>query len=266
MAIVFPGIVTQFQVQLLPAPKCFRSSCYIFRKDQYREVFTWALDLTPTLDEDTEIIGVCRYPEGIDELCFILSFITMKGSPEAARDALLRAHKSRPKGAIQELFCQEDYLDQLYATEVREYPGNRRWLAENTFIQNDADVVTALEDICTRLPDRRFVVLWYALFPQSRRKLPDMAFSLQSDHYVGTYAIYEDADDDEECSAWLRGAVEKLEPVSLGSFTGESDFAFRKGKYWGDDQAEKLTQIRQRWDPEGQICAPLGYGKLEYIH
>ncbi|OJJ96390.1 hypothetical protein ASPACDRAFT_47159 [Aspergillus aculeatus ATCC 16872] len=253
----FPGIATRFLVQLLPAPKVFRSSGYIYPKNKYTEAFNWILALTPAFDKDTEIVAVCRYPEGIEEICFTVYFIAMKDSVDAAWGALLPAQQTRPEGTVREWFCREDSLEQEYANEVSAYPGDRRWVVDNAFIENEADVAAVLEQVCMSLPDRRFVVLWYPLAPQSRRRLSDMAFSLQSDHYVGTYAIYESESDDERCRSWIQDTAEKLEPFRVGSFSGEADFQARVVKCWGDKEFARLTQVRQRWDPEERFCGPL---------
>ena len=242
----FPGVVTRFLVELLPAPKVFRSSGYIFAKAQFLEVFNWVIGLKSTLDEDTEISAVCNYPDGSDEVCFMVSFITMKDNDEAASNALLPAHETRPKGAIQEWFCQEDSLEKEYGNILSIYPGSRRWFADNAFI-NDADMAAVLEKVCLSLPDRHCVVLWYPLAPQSHRQLPEMAFSLQSDHYIGTYAICASESDDEKCRSWVRETAKKMEPFRTGSFSGETDFQFR---------IAKLTGIQQRWDPDGRMCGP----------
>ncbi|KAJ6021714.1 FAD binding domain protein [Penicillium herquei] len=252
----FPGIVTRFLVQLLPAPKIFRSSGYIFTQCKYEEAFNWVIEITPTFDQETEITAVCRYLDGSDEICFMIYFVTMKGENEEARKALLPAHETRPRGAIQEWFCQEDSLEKEYANEVSAYPGNRRWFADNAFIRNDADVAAILKEVCMTLPDRHCIVLWYPLAPHSRRNLPDMAFSLQSDHYVGTYTIYDNESDDSKYHSWIHTAAEKLSSFRIGSFSGEADFQARKVKCWGDDQWKKIAQIRQKWDPDGRICCP----------
>jgi hypothetical protein len=249
--------VTQFQVQLLPAPKAFITSGYTFPKAQILDAFNWVLGLIPAFDEDTEISAVCKFPDGIDEICLTVSFITMKDSAEAAWNVLQPAHLTRPKGAILEWFFREDSFEKEYANEVSAFPGGRRWLADNAFLNNEADVAAFLEELCMSITDKHFALLWYPLAPQSLRPLSDMAFSLRSDHYIGTYALYESEDDDEKCQSWMQATAAKLEPFRTGSFSGETDFRVREVKCWGDDQFAKLTEIRQRWDPDGRICGPL---------
>jgi hypothetical protein len=181
----------------------------------------------------------------------------MKHNADAASDALLLAHQTRPEGAIKEWFCQEDSLEQEYENEVSAYPGEHRWFADNAFINNNADMATVLKKVCMSLSDRNFVVIWYPLAPQGHRDLPDMAFSLQSDHYVGTYAICVNESDDEKCRLWMKETAEIMKPFREGSFSGETDFQAREVKCWGVDQFAKLTEIRRRWDPDQRICGPL---------
>ncbi|EYE90816.1 FAD-binding oxidoreductase [Aspergillus ruber CBS 135680] len=253
----FPGIVTRFHLQLHPAPKVFRTSGYMFPKTHYREAFNWILGLTSTFDDGTEISASGMYPDGKDEVAFFVYMVTMKDTAEEAQAALLPAQQTRPPGAIEEWFCREDSLEQEYATQENAYPGGRRWLADNAFIRNDVDLAAVLEDAFLNLPDNNFTVLWYPLAPRSRRPLPDMACSLQSDHYFGVYAIYQDERDDERCLTWQKQTMEKVERFSVGTFTGETDFQHREAKYWGDEQGLRLAEIRRKWDPEGRICGYL---------
>jgi FAD/FMN-containing dehydrogenase len=253
----FPGIVTRFHLQLRPAPKIFRCSGYIFPKKLYRQAFDWILNIAPTFDHDTEIRAVAIYPDGQNEVCFMVYLVAMKNTAEEARNALLPAQRSRPDGAIEEWFSHEDSLEQEYAAQDNQFPGGRRWLVDNAFIKNDVDVPAVLEEAFMTLPSREFTAMYYPLSPHSRRPLPDMAFSLTSDHYFAVYAIYEDDKDDEKWVSWLQQTMKKVEPSSIGTFTGETDFQIRESKYWGKPQWERLGEIRKKWDPEGRICGYL---------
>ncbi|KAJ4154520.1 hypothetical protein NW754_001468 [Fusarium falciforme] len=253
----FPGVVTRFHVQLRPAPRVFRSSGYIFPASMYQEAFDWVLKITPTFDESTEISAVGHYPPGLDQICFAVFFITMKDTVQEAEEALLPAQQTRPEGALQEWFCKEDSLAQEYDNQDAAYPSNRRYRTENAFIRNDADVPAVLKDAFLTLPTNQFAVLWYPMYPCSRRKLPDMAVSLQSDHYVAIYSFWEDEKDDEKCTSWVHRIIRQMERSSEGSYLGDADFEMRVSKYWGDAQGQRLKEIRQKWDPEGRICGYL---------
>jgi hypothetical protein len=140
----------------------------------------WILKIAPTFDEGTEISGAGMYPEGVDEVCFMVYLVAMKNTPEESRQALLPAQQARPEGAIEEWFCRKDSLEQEYATQENAYPGGRRWLADNAFIKNDVDVVAVLEEAYMTLPDRNHTVIWLPISPRSRQPLPVMACSLTS--------------------------------------------------------------------------------------
>lgn len=223
----------------------------------YKEAFNWVINITPTFDDSTEIVAVGQYPPGIDEICLFILFVTMKDTPEEAREALLPAQESRPAGTLQEWFCQDDNLDKEYDNQAAANPNNHRYCADNAYIHNNADVPTVLEEAYKTLPHKKAFALWYGMNPCSRRKLPDMALSMQSDHYFALYTIWEDERDDDRCRGWVRNIMKKVEKHSEGAYTGDSDFQVRRTRFWGSMQGKRLNQVRRKWDPEGRICGYL---------
>lgn len=257
----FPGVVTQYHLELIPYPKDgFRSSGYVYPIRQYRQVFDWLLSITPSFDEDTEIAAVAAYPEGIDEHCFFVLFVAMKSTPEEAEKALRPAQITRPTGAIQEWFCQVDSLENQYTNQANANPERHRYCAENAYIRNDADVPAVLEEAFTTLPHKKAFALWYAMYPCSRRKLPDMALSMQSDHYFALYTVWEEEKDDARCQTWVADVMKRVQRHGVGSYLGDADFQVRKTRYWADDNARRLMDIRRKWDPQGRICGYLDKG------
>ncbi|KAJ5620121.1 hypothetical protein N7510_004105 [Penicillium lagena] len=262
----FPGVVTKFHLNLLPYPeKGFRSSGYIYPIRLYREAFQWILSITPTFDQDTEIAAVAHYPENSEEICLFILFVVMKHDPNEAERALRPAHQTRPTGALTEWFCEEDSLQNQYSKQANANPEKHRYCADNAYLINDADVPAVLEEAFTTLPHKKAFSLWYAMNPCSRRELPDMALSMQSDHYFALYTVWEDEVDDTRCLEWVRGVMKNVERHSVGAYLGDSDFQVRKSKYWSDQNARRLMEIRKRWDPEGRICGYLDKGDLSGI-
>ncbi|KAJ5784613.1 FAD binding domain protein [Penicillium pulvis] len=254
----FPGVVTRFHLSLNPYPKRgFRSSGYVYPISLYRKAFDWLLSITETFDNDTEIAAISHYPEGSDEMCFFVLFVVMKDDPEEAEKALRPAQETRPDGAINEWFCREDSLEQQYDNQEGANPEKHRYCAENAFINNDADVPAVLEEAFTTLPHRKAFSLWYAMNPCSRRKLPDMALSMHSDHYFALYTVWEEESDDARCQAWVKDVMKKVERQSVGAYLGDSDFQVRRTKFWADDNAKRLMAIRRKWDPQGRVCGYL---------
>ncbi|PTU19698.1 hypothetical protein P175DRAFT_0462882 [Aspergillus ochraceoroseus IBT 24754] len=263
----FPAVVTDYHLDLMTYPeKGFRSSAYLYTLDQYYEAFRWIISITPGFDRDTEIVAVGLYPEGRDEICLFILLVTMKSTVEEAEKALAPAHQSRPEGAIEEWFCQEDSLENQYVKQANASPEKHRYCAENAYIENNADVPKVLEEAFTTLPHRKAFALWYAMNPCSQRQLPDMALSMQSDHYFALYTVWEEENDDVRCQQWVRDVMKKVERKSVGAYLGDSDFQERKTRYWADSNGRRLMDIRRKWDPTGRICGYLDPGDLSGIH
>lgn len=85
-----------------------------------------------------------------------------------------------------------------------------------------------------------------------------MALSMQSDHYLAVYVIWEDKADDAQCESWLSSVMQQLERHAVGSYLGEHDFQARASKSWGNEEYQKLVDIKRKWDPENRICGCLG--------
>ena len=160
-----------------------------------------------------------------------------------------------------------------YDDQARANPLRHRYTCDNAYIDNDADVTEVLRAAFTTLPtESKAFALWYSMNPCSRRQLPDMALSMQSDHYLALYTIWKDEKDDNRCNSWVKDVMADVEKHSVGAYLGDSDFQVRRTKFWEDAQAQKLMKLRQKWDPQGTVCGYLDQGDksgkngLENIH
>ena len=54
--------------------------------------------------------------------------------------------------------------------------------------------------------------------------------------------------------------MQDVKKHSRGSYLGDIDLQARATKFWGDEQAKKLMDIRRKWDPHGVICGYLDAG------
>ena len=80
-----------------------------------------------------------------------------------------------------------------------------------------------------------------------------MALSLQSDLYLATYVVAEDAGQDAVCRDWVNDTMARLEPLTIGCYIGDSDFERRPQKFLSDEAFAKLTAIRADRDPDGRF-------------
>jgi FAD/FMN-containing dehydrogenase len=253
----FPGVVTKFHLEVRPKYSNMLSSTFIYPISEYRRVMDWILKIHSTYDEDTEVVAIGATPPGMSSPCIIPLFVTFKNTQEEAEKALSLANKTRPEGPLVELVNQPTSLAKEYQDQATANPEGHRYCAENGYIKNDADVASVLEEAFTTLPHPKAFSLWYSMAPTSRRKLPDMALSMQSDHYFALYTVWEDEDDDVRCLKWVRDIMKDVERHSEGAYLGDSDFQVRRTKFWTDENAKRLMRIRREQDPKGTICGYL---------
>lgn len=178
------------------------------------------------------------------------------------RKLLQSAEDSRPHGAMSAFVCQETSLQQEFDNKAKAYPIGQRYKVDNVFLRNDVDLVSLLEPSFTTLPKRQSMALWTSMKPRSNRPLTNMALSIQSDHYLAVYVIWEDRDDDAQNESWLSDVMKELGPYSVGSYLGEYDFQSRASTCWGPEQYQKLVEIKRKWDPDNRICGCLGLEDL----
>lgn len=194
----------------------------------------------------------------MDEPCITIGLLAFGDDKEAMEALLQRIDESCPAGAVAQWFCEETSLDKEFENKKKAYPENHRYCVDNAFLRNGEDVATALLPAFTTLPTKKSLALWNSMAPCSRRTLPDMALSMQSDHYFVLYSIWEHESDDVRCQSWVADVMASLEKYSIGAYLGEFDFQARRSKFWGNEQAKALMDIRQKWDPEGRFCGYLG--------
>ena len=256
----FPGIVTRFHLKVRPKIPAMLSSAFVYPIAKYREVMEWTLNITPNFDAASEIVVVSMTPPNACEHHIIALFVTFQQSEEECVEALRPANESRPAGMIEEVTNKQTSLAREYRDQASANPSGHRYCADNGYVSNNANVVEVLEPAFTTLPSPKSFALWYGMNPCSRREMPDMALSMQSDHYFAIYTIWEDEKDDDHCQAWVREVMKQIAPECDGAYLGDSDFQVRQTKYWTDEKARQLMAIRQKRDPSGRICGYLDHG------
>lgn len=254
----FPGVATRYYLQTQPAPKVIRSSVYVYPLEHYKTALNWALEIASTLENTIELTAVGSYHEGIQDPCTMIILLALSDDKTLVEKLLRSAEDSRPNGALSASVCQETNIQREYDHKAMAYPIGKRYKADNVFLRKDVDIVSLLEPVFTKLPTRQSLSLWSSMRPRSNQPLTGMALSMQSDHYLAVYTIWENEADDAQYGAWLSSIMEQLEPQSVGSYLGEYDFQARPSKCWGTEEYQKLVEIKRKWDPDNRICGCLG--------
>lgn len=244
------------------------ASTYVYPISKYEEVMDWAIKISPDYDDSAEIVACASTmmikgsSSGMEfgQLCVNVHIVVFKDTEEEGKKALAPANESRPEGFLVEFVDEPTSLATEYEGQAIANPEGHRYCAENGYVKNDSDVVAALKPAFTTLPHPKAFAIWFAMAPCSRRQLPDMALSMQTDHYFAVYTCWEDSKDDERCQKWTRGVMKDLAPHCEGAYLGDSDFQVRQTKFWTDSKAKRLMDIRRHRDPHGRICGYLDPG------
>ncbi|VUC31244.1 unnamed protein product [Clonostachys rosea] len=258
----FPGVVTRFHLQTQPAPKIIRSSVYVYPIEHYETAFNWILKIASSVDHLVEITAVGSYKEAFQDPCLTIILLAFSDDEHAANGILQTVDKSHPPGLLSRSFAEETSVQRELENKYNAYPIGQRYKVDNVFLKNDADVAELLRPAFTTLPTRQSLALWSSMRPRSTEALTDMALSVQSDHYVALYAIWENEAGDLENGAWLTGVMGELKCQAVGTYLGEHDFQVRAGTLWGSQQYESLVRVKRRWDPDNRICGCLGLEEL----
>lgn len=210
------------------------------------------------MDKGLEIAVIGSYPPEFDEPCITVALLTVGDNEGSVTEVLRRAEGSHPDGAAVRSFGDDTSFDEQFRYKKEAYPEGHRYCADNSFLNNNADVASVLKSAFSTLPTRKSLALYNSMVPTSRRDLPPMALSVQSDHYFALYGIWEDEDDDARNQAWISDIMKQVGQHSVGAYTGEFDFQARQSRFWGDEEKKRLKDIREKWDPNGVFCGYLG--------
>jgi FAD/FMN-containing dehydrogenase len=265
----FFGVVTCFHLKTVPLPKVLYASTYVFPSEYASTILTWWQQIHGTVSLNIELVllgqnisisdvgfGISegessRHPTSDIRNVIIVHALVLEQTIEAAMTAL-KPFEACP--FIEKAYIRREYYETTFAEQLKlqteANPEGHRWAVNNAWLEGDMSQITSLMlPAFTDLPTPKTFSLWYSMAPL--RALPDMAFSLQTGIYFASYVIWENEEDDAKNRAWLKGIMERIEPITAGQYLGDSDFTVHQRKFMGDENFEKLQKIRAKRDPKG---------------
>jgi FAD/FMN-containing dehydrogenase len=259
----FFGVITRFHLHTYPALPMFQDT-RVFAREDLEPLLHWLHDVLPALDVAVEPVmaatrlpavplhpGVAR-PEG----AVLLLHTTLTAESPADADRLLAPLDGCPVAALGHVRAPTTIAEENVAMTLQN-PEGYRYAADSQW--TDAGAATLcplLREIYEELPTEHSFSIWYGWAPT--RPLPDMAFSLERNVYLATYAIWSDEADDERHRAWVHGHHRRLSAVGDGVYLGDSDFTARPDRFMARDHLRRLEGIRVRRDPDGLFATYLG--------
>ena len=263
----FPGVITRFRLQTYPAPRAMWHDTWTIRLDDTVELLGWLHDVLPGLDRRVEpVVAATRLPDvplydGADrpDGTVLLLHTTVMADSDAEALALLAPLQDGPLagrelGHVQGRTSVLEENAGADGAEPRGPPVRRRLhLDRRAGRRPGPDAAGAVERA-----GHRALVLDLVRVGAAVDSRPDMAFSVEANVYVATYAIYTDPADDARYAGWVhRRTAELAAACGTGVYLGDTDFTRRQDRFMSDDAYRRLAAIRAERDPGGRFASYL---------
>ena len=257
----FPALVTEFDIQLYSAPKSIDVSFYMFPITMLPDVAAWVESFGGALPETERMILLTHNPQApadaapeAQKIC-VARFAAFTQTKEEGDEILRRvAESNMAQQAIFKNEYQASNFEQLFieSIDAKMGFGFGRFGVDNIWASRTEEVMRVLRDEFVKaLSHKSHTVISFADQPLN---IPNAAFSVSGPVYVGTYAVWDEAENDEGNIAWLRALMTSLQPFSEGSYINEIDVEGAPHKLrecFSAEAWERLRQVRQTYDPDG---------------
>lgn len=191
--------------------------------------------ILPSLNGDFEPLLTGLTLPGTDLPVLVLQSTIYAHSETGALAKAKPLIDTHPAGAIQSIDCDDTTQMAEYAIQEALSAKGPRYLADNVYIKQDANLVDICRKAFTDRPHKGGMAYWEPMSPTSRKPLPGMALSMHSDHYVAVYAVYNDPAEDDFQRKWVAEYIRDLEPYAVGAYLGDADFQVRPTKFWSTE-------------------------------
>jgi FAD/FMN-containing dehydrogenase len=260
----FPGVITRFRLRTYPAPGAMWQDTWSFGLDDTVELLTWLHDVLPGLDRRVEpVVAATRLPDvplhagtaRPEGTVLLLHTTVMAGSDDEALGLLAPLQHGPLAGrALGHVQGRTTVLEENEA-QIAQNPEGHRYVVDCTWTDAPARVLApVLRDLWSELDTEHSFSIWYGWSP--RRDLPEMAFSVEANVYVATYAIYTDPADDDRYADWVHGRTAALAAAhGAGVYLGDTDFTRRQDQFLSGEAYRRLAAVRAARDPDGRFAS-----------
>jgi hypothetical protein len=253
----FCGAITRFHLKTRPVPAGLAATTHIYSLARYAEVVEWVWKIHHSLSPNVALVAVSvippfPVPSAVEGFMLVVSGVALSASRNYALEVLAPLSESPFVGdALFVQHAQPTTIAERFEFAGAIHPPGRRYLVDSAWVDGPPrDIIAAAKQLVAERPSG---TRGHAFFDFSLPSIDaqDMAMSLRTDVMLGSYIIYEGAQNDEAYSAWHLDAMKRLEPFTVGQYWGDSDQTQREVKTLTDDAWVRLQQIRAKRDPNG---------------
>lgn len=258
----FFGVVTEYRLRLHELPRAIRTSVWVYPIGEAGAVEDWisgAMQIVPRNVEFTAVFSSAPPPLAGKATKTVSAVATVFAYTEKeAQATLAQISAGAPAGALNIQLGMETPFEVLYLIMGQFFPEGRRYAADTNWSADPAGQMTIMADAVEIAPSPESFALGVVLPPPDGTPMPDTAFSMVGPTFGCTYAIWQDAEQDQANLAWVRGTSEKIAPISLGHYIGEADLdiAERSRRSFAPETFERLRELQCKYDPAGLFHRP----------
>ncbi|MCY4362530.1 MAG: FAD-binding oxidoreductase [Gammaproteobacteria bacterium] len=263
----FFGIVTGFELQLYPLPGAIYTSMYIAPLDELQTVVDSLDELNRVKDERVEILVLLMHnpqapgdtPHGEAKVCMVGVQAFADTETEAKTMLAPFANSELASASVFKVEQQPSSFTKLYNPENVD-SGIGRYAVDNVWTDDPGQALLSVAEHFKNTPSARTHVLCsYGIKAELR---DDACFSRIANHYIASYLLWNDADNDEANHAWLKQTNDLLQPYSKGTYINEIEatlFPERVRSCFSDESWARLAELRKKYDPDNVFHTWLGY-------
>ena len=261
------GVVTGLELQLYPLPRAIHTSMYISPLNNLEAIVDSLDYLNSIKDERVEILVLLLHnpqaPADTPPDQAKISMVSVNAFADTEEDAktLLApfANSGIATASAFKLENQPATFANLYNPENVD-SGTGRYMVDNIWTDRPGPALLSLAQHFRKSPSTRTHVLGsYGVKPELRK---DACFSRIANHYVASYMLWNDEENDEANHHWLKRANDLLQPYSKGTYINEIEatlFPERIKSSFSEESWQRLGELRRKYDPGNVFHTYLGY-------
>ncbi|UOY02260.1 FAD-binding oxidoreductase [Blastococcus sp. PRF04-17] len=261
----FPGVVTEFEIELQDRPLDTRVSSWLFPLADLSAVTAWVARASAELPTFVEVAVVTFGPDrpmlppgdGVPDHLVGVTAMAFVDDEEEARRAL--APLAGGPGVPHLVYGDLDAVpfESLHFAFDASFPEGHRYLADTFWTDATTEgVLPDLRDLLERAPSGKSFVM--AIMPGNGAATTGLpqdigAYSMDARTLVLPYVVWEDPADDAANRSWLGEIAGRLERHSSGHFLSEVDLTVapdRLARSFSAESWSRLQELRRRYDPE----------------
>ena len=261
----FPGIITEYELELKPRPKATTISQYIFSLEDAVSVAKWLGEVSPRLPKNVEVAFVTFGSErpfflpkdGAPLNIVAVTAMVFVDDADEARE-VLSAFTEPPVKPLARNECASVPFEGLHDIFDASFPDEHHYMADTFWSDlSTSEVMEEISHLIPQAPSGKTIVM--AIMPGNGAASSGMnlenghaAYSMDFRTLVLPYAIWDDPFSGEANKQWMCSLSGSLQKVSKGHFINEADILLnpsRAASSFSPQRFARLLELKAFHDP-----------------